>query len=189
MPLDNLGDLIRVNAEHYRNKVAFLCEGARRTFFEFNERVNRLVSSLYASGMKKGDRLGIIASNRIEFVEAYGAAEKGGFVAVPLNSRLDRSEIVYIVQNSGTSAIIAEGRFSQLVRDSSVPNIYVFAPEKEDAATYESLIATGDPVEPDVHIHSKDVVYLMYTGGTTGSPKGVSLDHGGQMANAKCMLI
>jgi len=189
MLLDNLGDVIRVNAKHYRNKVAFLCGGTKRTFFEFNERVNRLVNSLYASRMKKGDRLGIIASNRIEFMEAYGAAEKGGFVAVPLNSRLDRSEIAYIVQNSGTSAIIAEGRFVHLVRDLSVPNIYVFAPEKEDAATYESLIAAGDPVEPDVHIHSKDVAYLMYTGGTTGSPKGVLLDHGGQMANTKCMLI
>src|SRR3989304_7887012 len=175
MPLDNLGDIIRVNAKHYGNKVAFLCEGARRTFFEFNERVNRLVSSLYASGMKKGDRLGIIASNRIEFVEAYGAAEKGGFVAVPLNSRLDRSEIAYIVQNSGASAIIAEGRFVHLVRDLSVPNIYVFAPEKEDVATYESLIATGDPGEPDVHIYPKDAVCLMYTGGATRSPQGVLL--------------
>jgi acyl-CoA synthetase (AMP-forming)/AMP-acid ligase II len=189
MALDNLGDVIRVNAKHYSKKVAFICEGTTQTFSEFNARVNRLVNALYASGMKKGDRLGINASNRIEFVEAYGAAEKGGFIAVPLNSRLDRPEIAYIVQNSGASAIIAEGRFARLVRDLSVSNVYVFAPEKGDAATYEALIAAGDPAEPEVRIDPRDVVYMMYTGGTTGSPKGVLLDHAGQMANTKCMLI
>ena len=189
MAVDNLGDVIRVNAKHYNKKVAFICEGTRQTFSEFNLRVNRLVNALYASGMKKGDRLAINASNRLEFAEAYGAAEKGGFVAVPLNSRLERPEIAYIVQNSGASAIIAEGRFARLVRDLSVPNLYVFAPEKGDSATYETLVASGDPAEPDIRIHPRDVVYMMYTGGTTGSPKGVLLDHAGQMANAKCMLI
>jgi acyl-CoA synthetase (AMP-forming)/AMP-acid ligase II len=185
----NLGDLIRVNAKHFSNKTALVCEGETRTFAQFNARVNRLIDALYASGLKKGDRLGILASNRIEFVEAYGAAEKGGFVAVPVNFRLDRNEVGYIVQNSGMSAMIAEGCHAHLVQGLSVPNTYVFAPEKSDPATYEALIATGEPVEPDCPIDPRDVAYMMYTGGTTGSPKGVLLDHYGQMANTKCMLI
>lgn len=185
----NLGDHIRINAKHFPNKPALICEGQSRTFAELNARVNRLVDALYASGLKKGDRLGILSANRIEFVEAYGAAEKGGFIAVPVNYRLDSNDIGYIAQNSGMSAMIAEGCFAHLVRGLSVPNTYVFAPERSDPATYEALIATGEPVEPDVRIDPHDGAYLMYTGGTTGSPKGVLLDHYGQMANTKCMLI
>ena len=184
----NLGDIIRVNAKHFANKIAFVCEGKTCTFHEFNDRVNRLANALSANRLNKGDRLAIISSNQIEFAEAYGAAEKGGFIAVPLNFRLDRGEIGYIVQNSGASAIIAEGRYAHLVRG-LVPSIYIFTPEKSDLSTYEVLIAAGEPVEPDCRIDPHDVAYMMYTGGTTGSPKGVLLDHYGQMANTICMLI
>lgn len=185
----SLGDPIRLNAKLYPNKLALLCEGKTRSFSEFNERVNRLISALHATGLKKGDRLGILASNQIEFVESYGAAEKGGFIAVPMNFRSDRAEIAHIVQNSGMSAVIVEGRFADLVRGLSISNTYVFAPEKGVAHTYEALIATGDPAEPNTPIDPTDVAYMMYTGGTTGSPKGVLLDHRGQMANTRCMLI
>lgn len=185
----NLGDLIRINARQFPAKTALVCEGQSRTFAEFNTRINRLVDGLYASGLKKGDRVGILSANRIECVEAYGAAEKGGFIAVPVNHRLDRNEIGYIVQNSGMSAMIAEGCYAHLAQGLSVPNTYVFAPEKASPATYEALIATGEAIEPDVQINPRDVAYMMYTGGTTGSPKGVLLDHFGQMANTKCVLI
>jgi acyl-CoA synthetase (AMP-forming)/AMP-acid ligase II len=185
----NLSDTIRINAKHFPRKTALICEGQSRTFAEFNVRVNRLADALYASGLRKGDRLGILSTNRIEFVEAYGAAEKGGFIAVPINHRLDHNEIGYIVQNSGMSAMIAEGCYAHLVRGMAIPNTYVFAPEKTNPATYEALIATGEAREPDVQIDPHDIAYMMYTGGTTGSPKGVLLDHYGQMANSRCMLI
>jgi long-chain acyl-CoA synthetase len=189
MPLDNLGDVIRVNAKHSANKVALVCEGKRQTFLEYNLRVNRLVNGLSAAGMKKGDRLGIVAANRIEFLEGCGAAEKGGFIAVPMNTRLNAAEIGYIVQNSGVFAIIAEGLYTPLLREVTASNTYVFATQDGAASSYEALMAGATVDEPDVQIDRKDIAYMMYTGGTTGKPKGVLLDHGGQLANAKCMLI
>ena len=65
----------------------------------------------------------------------------------------------------------------------------MFRPEAGATDSYEALIAAGQPNEPNVKISTDDGVYMMYTGGTTGRPKGVLLDHGGQMANAKCTLI
>lgn len=189
MPLETLGDIIRVNAKHCASKVALVCETRRQTFSEYNARVNRLVNALTASGMRKGDRLGIIAANRIEFLEACGAAEKGGFIAVPMNIRLAAPELGYIVQDSGMSAIIAEGRYHQLLSEAAVEKTYVFDPQDGEAASYERLIAEADSEEPVVAVDRKDIAYMMYTGGTTGKPKGVLLDHAGQMANAKCMLI
>ena len=108
---------------------------------------------------------------------------------MPLNFRLNQSEIAYILQNSGTNAVIVEGCLAHLVRALSLPNIHVFDPVNGDEASYESLIAKGQPTEPDVQIAPNDLAYMMYTGGTTGRPKGVLLDHRGQMANAKCTLI
>jgi acyl-CoA synthetase (AMP-forming)/AMP-acid ligase II len=189
MPLDTLGEIIRVNAKHCGNKVALVCEGRRQTFSEYDARVNRLVNALTAGGMRRGDRLGIIAANRIEFMEACGAAEKGGFIAVPMNTRLNPAEIGYIVQNSGASAIVAEGRYKHLLSEAGVEKTYVFDPVGGDAASYEALIATADPGEPGIPVDRTDIAYMMYTGGTTGKPKGVLLDHAGQLANSKCMAI
>ncbi len=124
-----------------------------------------------------------------EFAESYGAAEKGGFIAVPLNIRHITADIAYVVEHSGMKAIIAEGAHVKQVKDLPVANIYVFRPEGGATDSYEALIAAGLPNEPIVRISADDGVYMMYTGGTTGRPKGVILDHGGQMANAKCTLI
>jgi acyl-CoA synthetase (AMP-forming)/AMP-acid ligase II len=189
MRRDNLADVIRINAATNPDKLAFICQGEQRTFAEFNERVNRLVDALYRSGLSKGDRIGILSSNRIEFAESYGAAEKGGFIAVPLNIRHTTADIAYVVEHSGMKIIVAEGSYLGLVKELPVANIYVFRPEAGTPGSYEALIASGLPKEPDVEIAPDNGVYMMYTGGTTGRPKGVLLDHGGQMANAKCTLI
>ena len=138
---------------------------------------------------RRGTAIGILSSNRIEFAESYGAAEKGGFIAVPLNIRHITADIAYVVEHSGISAVIAEGAYLDLIKDLPIPRLYVFRPGPGVADSFEALIATGRNVEPDVAIGPDDGVYMMYTGGTTGRPKGVLLDHGGQMANAKCTLI
>jgi acyl-CoA synthetase (AMP-forming)/AMP-acid ligase II len=189
MRTDTLADVIRINAAVHPQKVAFICQDEQRSFREFSARVNRLVDALYKSGLSKGDRIGILSSNRIEFSESYGAAEKGGLIAVPLNIRHITSDIAYVVEHSGMKTIIAEGAYLGLIKDLPIERIYVFRPEPGIPHSYEELIATGEDREPDVQISPDDGVYMMYTGGTTGRPKGVLLDHGGQMANAKCTLI
>jgi acyl-CoA synthetase (AMP-forming)/AMP-acid ligase II len=189
MHFDSLGDVIRINAETYPDRLAFECEGETRTFAQFNSRVNQLVDALYARGLVKSDRIGLLSSNRIEMVEGYGAAEKGGFIAVPLNFKLSTAELAYLVENSGMRAVIAEGRYLAILEGISGPKVYVFRPEGAQTASYEELVASGDRSEPAVRADPSDVAYMMYTGGTTGRPKGVLLDHCGQMANAKCTLI
>jgi acyl-CoA synthetase (AMP-forming)/AMP-acid ligase II len=186
---DTLADVIRINAATYPEKVAFICQGEQRTFAEYSARVNRLVNALNAAGLSKGDRIGILSSNRIEFAESYGAAEKGGFIAVPLNIRHAASDIAYVVAHSGMKAIIVEGAYRGLLKGLPLSKIFVFRPDQGETDSYEALIAGGVPDEPDLPLAADDGVYLMYTGGTTGRPKGVLLDHGGQMANAKCTLI
>ena len=189
MHRDTLSDVIRINAATWPTKPAFICQGEQRTFAQFNERVNRLVNALYRSGLSKGDRIGILSSNRIEFAECYGAAEKGGFIAVTLNIRHTTADIAYVVEHSGLNTIFVEGPYVGLVKQLPLARIYVFRSDEGARADYEALISSGSSKEPDIEIASEDGVYMMYTGGTTGRPKGVLLDHGGQMANAKCTVI
>ena len=189
MRTDNLADVIRINAATYPQKIAFICQGEQPTFGEFSARVDRLVDSLYKSGVSKGDRIGILSSNRIEFAESYGAAEKGA--SSPFRSTSGTSPPTLPMSSStrGMKVIIAEGAYLELVKNLPVERIYVFRPEEGTLASYEELIAGGEKNETTVQLSPNDGVYMMYTGGTTGRPKGVLLDHGGQMANAKCTLI
>lgn len=184
-----LGDVIRINAERTPNKPAFVLGSASLTFSQYNERVNRLANALLDRGLGKGDRVAVLSSNRLEFAETYGAAEKGGFIAVPLNYRLDAREIAYILQDSNAKTVVVEHSLVGLLGDVKGLDILLFGGSEELAGNYESSLAVASPGEPLVRIDRDDIVYMMYTGGTTGRPKGVLLSHGGQMANAKCMLI
>lgn len=189
MSVANLGDLIRVNAKQHANETAFVLGKHSLTFAQYNARVNRLADALMARGLKKGDRIALLSSNRIEFVEAYGAAEKAGFIAVPLNHRLQRAEIEYIVANSEAAAVIVEDKLLPLCAGLRPDATFVFDGIYGSNSSYEALLASGRDVEPSVSIGPRDVAYMMYTGGTTGRPKGVLLDHYGQMMNARTMLI
>lgn len=188
MTLNTLGSLITYNAKNFSKKAAFACEGRTLTFSEFNARVNRLINALGLRGMRKGDRLGILSTNRTEMVEAYGAAEKAGYIAVPMNFRYERAEIAYIIQNAEPSVIIVESEYAHLVESFPAERTYVFSADAGAESGYERLLASSDASEPYVTAGPDDIVYMMYTGGTTGKPKGVLLDQRGQLENAKVVL-
>src|SRR4030042_1676558 len=85
-------DIIYRNALLYPNQEAFVYGATRITFAEFNIRVNKLVHALQEKGVRKGDVLGILSWNCLEYADVYGAAMKGGFIASPFNPRLQASE-------------------------------------------------------------------------------------------------
>ena len=189
MFLNTLGSIITFNAKTHPNKNAFLCEARSLTFSEYNSRVNRLVNALIARGLRKGDRLGILSTNRFEIVEAYGAAEKAGFIAVPLNFRSQRSDAEYIVRHAELSAIVVQKDFLEIVENLPIEHYLIFAPDGDQSSSYETALAASHGDEPEFVSAPDDVVFMMYTGGTTGRPKGVLLDHRGQIENAKTTLV
>ena len=117
MRSDTLADVIRINAATYPNKVAFICQGAAADLRRVQRARESSGQCSVRCGLSKGDRIGILSSNRIEFAESYGAAEKGGFIAVPLNIRHITSDIAYVVEHSGMKTIIAEGVYRELLED------------------------------------------------------------------------
>ncbi len=127
-------------------------------------------------GLSPGDRVAIVMSNRPEYLVAQFGAWHAGLVAVPVNARLHREEIAYVLEHSGTSVVLVDDEHAEVVgplvdRVASLGAV-VTAPGPE----WDRLVASA-PV-PLLEAGRDDAAWLFYTSGTTGRPKGATLTHG-----------
>jgi len=184
-------DVLRVNAFKWADKIGVKDLNKSFTFREWNQRSCRLANALTDLGMKKGDRFTVLAYNCVEWMEFYAAAAKGGFVCVPLMFRLAAPEMEYIVNHCEAKVFIVQDQWLEHVnafRDnlSTVEKFVSFAVEDrafEGYLAYENLLMKASPEEPGTEVGLDDIWVLMYTGGTTGFPKGVMKSHGSLVAS------
>ena len=110
VPWLNLGEMLKVNAAKYPDRVALCDRDTRLTYPQLNARVNKLSNALLDAGLKKGDKVAVLLENCLEIVEIYLACAKTGIIIVPINFRLTGHEVRYIVENSEASAMIASAQ-------------------------------------------------------------------------------
>jgi fatty-acyl-CoA synthase len=182
----SMGDVLRTHARVYPNRLGARDLARSMSFREWNARSCRLANALLGKGLQKGDRLGVLAYNCVEWMEIYAAAAKAGLVAVPINFRLVGGEIRYIVENCEARAMIVQddllGPIEEIRADIPVErgNFIHFGGKGAPAgyAAYEALIAGARDTEPDTEMRAEEPWTLMYTSGTTGAPKGAIRNHG-----------
>jgi acyl-CoA synthetase (AMP-forming)/AMP-acid ligase II len=140
------------------------------------DRCDRLGKGLRGFGMRRGDRVAILAGNGHRYLEAVCGIPAAGLVVVPLNTRLAERELRAILEDSGARMLIAD-------RD---PGSLAGCVERVISirGDYEALLAGADMRLPRAEPAEDDVAALFYTGGTTGAPKGVMLTHRNLVANA-----
>ncbi|MGB9498804.1 MAG: class I adenylate-forming enzyme family protein [Dissulfuribacterales bacterium] len=177
-----LGDIVRKGAIRFPDCEAVVFENTRLTYKELNERVNRFANKLTEKGYKKGDRLVILSENTHKYLEVYFAAAKNGMSVTPLNFRLSDSELEHIIKDSEAACLIVgqgyESRISAMREKlSHIRDWITLDNEQKGFLFYEELIQNGAGHEPAVDVDENDMAILMYTGGTTGLPKGVMLSH------------
>jgi len=177
-----LGEIVRKGAIVYQDNEAVVCEDTRLTYKELNNRVNRFANALTQMGYKKGDRITVLAENTHKYLEMYFATSKLGMSLTPLNFRLSDSELEHIVTNSEASCfLVADGyeERAQGLKDNlrNVKDWIASDNETKGFIYYEDLLKEASDSEPDIEVDENEMAVLMYTGGTTGLPKGVMVSH------------
>src|SRR5699024_4934311 len=179
----------------YGEKTAVLEHGLRMNYTELNERVNRLSHGLTELGVKKGDRVAYLCSNKLEMLEGFYGVLQLGAIMVPMNTRLEAEDYVYIMNHSGAKVLYMDDEFSDTIlpaRDQleTVESIICNRPTTaDDTIIYEPFLNRQESEEVDFyHIDENDIASLLYTSGTTGAPKGVMLTHRNNYLHAmSCM--
>lgn len=180
-----LGDIPRIGATNYPDREAIVFESTRLTYRAFNNRINRFAHALIGLGCGKGQRMAILADNCAKYLEAYFAAAKLGMSVTPLNTRLADEEIAYIVVDcEATIFVVGDGFEAKLqgMKDkfTTIDTWISFDNPIDGFLNYEDLLAEASDAEIDqleYPVDENEMAVLMYTGGTTGLPKGVMLSH------------
>ena len=179
--MQTLKELLNENAKEYSDKTAFIFENKRYTFKQVNQRINSLINALASMGVRKGDRVGLLAYNSAQDFEVFNIA-KAGRICVPLNYRSMARELVYLINNSEANALILEKEFVDTILTIrhelvGVKNFICLDAAVENMASYEQLISSFPPDEPVDSVEADDPCTLFYTSGTTGRPKGALHTH------------
>jgi len=180
-----VGSLLSTAAVRHGDRIGIVCAetGRRLSFREINARANRLANALLELGLRKGDVVAVLSSNRAEIVEALFAFARTGIVGLPLNYRLAPGEIMDLMRTLEARALIVEGRFAHVIARASadVPSLREAAvfggPAPEGCHDYESLIAGQPETEPLCELVESDPFYFNLTSGTSGLPKCYVLTH------------
>ncbi len=181
----NLADLFEIVVDAVPDRLALVGGERRLTYRQLDERANRFAHFLRDRGIDAGAHVGILAYNRAEWAEAMIGCYKARTVPVNLNYRYVASELAYVIENADLEALVFERALSALVTaslETSTPSRSLVLVAVEDgtppdrtptsAVEYEAALASAGP-EREFAPRSPDDVYALYTGGTTGMPKGV----------------
>lgn len=177
------------------HRIALIRDDQQRTYAELNERTNRLAHALAERGIERGDRVALLSTNSIEFLETMFAIAKLGAICVPINFRLMGPEVAFVLTDSTPKIFIFSSNLAPTAiaalgePDIAIERLIVTestdAPEVagHDVELYESVLASGDPGPLERDVDKSDVAMILYTSGTTGRPKGAMITHGIVEAN------
>jgi fatty-acyl-CoA synthase len=188
-------DLFLRSCTRNPQKTAVVDGKYRYSYSELNDQCNRLASGLSERGIKKGDRVALLAKNCKEFVISYFALPKMGAVFVPLNHRCVARELEYMLSDCEAKALIFETEYSETVgrlkdrlpQPSST--ISIGKPPFAVAEDFEGIVSSGKSAEPDVESLEDDECSILYTSGTTGKPKGAVISHRTRVSCTINMLL
>lgn len=183
----NIADLAEHAIDAVPDRVALICGGEQLTYAELEAKANQLAHYLIAQGVKKDDKVGLYCRNRNEIVIAMLGIVKAGAILVNVNFRYVEAELKYLFDNSDMVAVVHERQYSDRVAN-VLPELPLLKTklvvedgsdldyQRYGGVEFYSAIADQSP-ERDFGPRSEDDIYLLYTGGTTGFPKGVMWRH------------
>lgn len=195
--MNKLAYMIERSARYYSEQTALIDEGKLCTFQQVDEMSNAFGRGLTELGVRKGSRVAILLPNCAPYVVIDFALIKGGFVRVPLNTRLSIFEWEYILADSGADTLVYDSKYSDHVKQlcdrvSTIQHAITVGDEERLESpflTYERMIHENDKASFSVPTVGEDAFQILYTSGTTGKPKGAVTNVQSRMASLNNVFV
>ena len=176
------------NSDVIPDKIALICGDNEVTWREYDQRAAKLATLLTNAGLGDDSKVGLYLHNSNEYLESQYSVFKIKGVPINVNYRYKEEELIYLLENSDSEAIFFQSCYAEQIVSikDKLPKVklYIQVDDKTNetldfAQDYESAISECQPMERQER--SEDNIYMLYTGGTTGMPKGVMYQHGGHL--------
>ena len=168
----NFADVWEMSADANGDREALVVGDQRRTYAQLEERANRLANHLLGRGVGPGDHVGLYLENCPEYLEAMIACFKLRAVPININHRYVAGELEYLLRDSGSVGVLHGPQHREVI-DAVLPNVPTVGWSLVTGEEYDAALDAASGVRPPRGDRGDDDHYVMYTGGTTGMPKGV----------------
>ncbi len=176
----NIGSILWNRAFLSPDLEACTGDGYRLTYAEVNTRANRFSGLLEERGIRRGDRIALLCKNNEHVISAMFGAAKSGVITVLLNWRLQAAELAFILSDCQASLLVYDATFAATVdrlREQVPISHFIRVGGRGTDPDFDACLDSASDAEPAISGGGDDPVILMYTSGTTGKPKGVTLTH------------
>lgn len=175
------------NARQFGDRAAVIFEGQRITHAQYLARATALAGGLAAAGIGRGDRIAVLAQNRLEYLDLYAAAAVLGAVIVPINWRLNAEEVAHAIADTTPTQVFADSQYQPTIaavreRCASVRACYGFDRNEPGFLDYGTLTEASAPLPPE-SVGADDTLVIMHTAAVSGLPRGAQLSHASLLAS------
>ena len=177
-------DLVNRNAQCFKERSAWLevDDGRTLSFGQYKEQVDRLACGLQSSGVEKGDRIGVLGKNSLEYFLLYGGAAALGAIMLPINWRLSAEEVAFNLNDCEPKVVFADEEYQELIDGvkEKLPSVEKYFNLKAGAGNYldfEALLDNQGDFDPP-EVSTDDGYVIIHTAAVAGRPRGALLSHG-----------
>ena len=179
-PTKTIVEVVRDNAKAHPEKLALVCNGQTVSWGAFDQRINKIANLLLSMGVSKGDNIAIISPNSIPYAELFMGILRAGACVTPLSTMASPDALQKMLTDCGARAIFVAAQYLELV-DGFISDLDLarFAIDFDHPAfqPYGAAVDGASDTDPEIQIEMSDAFNLIYSSGTTGTPKGILHNH------------